>query len=100
MKAFAQKTPLSFKILKNIEDEDEKQEQVHALRALLRSTMMVERLKLVSMAQIARSSSTRAYTGHSANMRHVFEIKNVNLTEYARSFGLYKDVNEKKRPRP
>ena len=46
------------------------------------------------MARVARSSSTRAYAGHSADFRHIFDIKNLNLTEYARSFGLYKVVHE------
>ena len=44
------------------------------------------------MAQIAKNSSTRAYTGHSHEMRPIFDINNLNLTEYARSFGLYKNL--------
>jgi hypothetical protein len=52
--------------------------------------MVDEGTGLKSMAQIARSSSTRAYAGHSSEMRHIFDFKNLNLTEYARSFGLYK----------
>lgn len=46
------------------------------------------------MAKVARSSSTRAYAGHSADFREIFDIKNLNLTEYARSFGIYKVVHE------
>ena len=46
------------------------------------------------MARVARNSSTRAYAGHSADFRHIFDIKNLNLTEYARSFGIYKIVHE------
>jgi hypothetical protein len=46
------------------------------------------------MGRVARSSSTRAYAGHSADFRHIFDIKNLNLTEFARSFGLYKVVHE------
>lgn len=46
------------------------------------------------MARVAKSSSTRAYAGHSAEFRHIFDIKNLNLTEYARSFGIYKIVHE------
>lgn len=46
------------------------------------------------MGRVARSSSTRAYAGHSADFRHIFDIKNLNLTEYARSFGIYKVVQE------
>jgi len=44
------------------------------------------------MGQTARSSSTRAYAGHSSEMRHIFDMKKLNLTEYARSFGLYKQL--------
>lgn len=51
-----------------------------------------ESLNLINMAQIAKNSSTRAYTGHAHEMRSIFDINNLNLTEYARSFGLYKDL--------
>ena len=44
------------------------------------------------MANFARNSSTRAYAGHRHSMRSIFEINNLNLTEFARSFGLYKNV--------
>ena len=47
---------------------------------------------LVSMAQIAKNSSTRAYAGHAHEMRHIFEINRLNLTEFARSFALYKNL--------
>lgn len=50
------------------------------------------------MAQIAKNSSTRAYAGHSHEMRHVFEINNLNLTEFARSFALYKNLMTKGLP--
>jgi len=50
------------------------------------------------MAQIAKNSSTRAYAGHSHEMRHVFEINNLNLTEFARSFALYKNLQTKGLP--
>ena len=46
------------------------------------------------MAKTAQKSSTRAYAGHSASFRHIFDIQKLNLTEYARSFGLYKSVHE------
>jgi hypothetical protein len=79
--------------LKNIEDADEQQESLHRLRQIVRYTMSAnESLNLVNMAQIAKNSSTRAYTGHSAEVRHIFDINNLNLTEFARSFGLYKNV--------
>lgn len=54
-----------------------------------------EALNLINMAQIAKNSSTRAYTGHSSEMRSVFDINNLNLTEFARSFGLYKNIAQK-----
>ena len=47
---------------------------------------------LKELGRDARASSTRAYSGHSAELRHIFDMKNLNLTEYARSFGLYKTV--------
>ena len=53
---------------------------------------MIRDEALKQMGTMARSSSTRAYTGHSASHRHIFDLKNVNLTEFARSFGLYKQV--------
>ncbi len=84
---------LKFKILKNIEDPDEQMESIHRLRQLVRYTMGTnEALNLINMAQIAKNSSTRAYTGHSHEMRSIFDINNLNLTEFARSFGLYKDL--------
>lgn len=44
------------------------------------------------MATIAKNSSVRAYAGHSHEFRHIFNLKNVNLTEFARSYALYKNV--------
>jgi len=54
--------------------------------------MLDESTGLKQSGQTARSSSTRAYAGHSQEMRHIFDLKNLNLTEYARSFGLYKQL--------
>jgi len=54
--------------------------------------MLEESTNLKNLGQTARSSSTRAYAGHSADMRHIFDMKVLNLTEYARSFGLYKQL--------
>ena len=61
---------------------------------MLTKAMLDESKGLQEMAKVARSSSTRAYAGHSAEFRHIFDIKNLNLTEYARSFGIYKVVHE------
>lgn len=44
------------------------------------------------MATVARNSSVRAYAGHSHEFRYIFNIKNINLTEFARSYALYKNV--------
>lgn len=65
---------------------------MHAIRQKLTSIMLDETTGLKEMGQTARSSSTRAYAGHSAEMRHIFDMKKLNLTEYARSFGLYKQL--------
>ena len=54
-----------------------------------------ETLNLINMAQIAKNSSTRAYTGHSSEMRQIFDINKLNLTEFARSFALYKNLAQK-----
>jgi hypothetical protein len=51
-----------------------------------------ESLNLINMAQISKNSSTRAYTGHAHEMRSIFDINSLNLTEFARSFGLYKNL--------
>lgn len=81
-----------FRRLVNIEDVDEQQESLHAVRQHLTALMVDEETGLKNMAQIARSSSTRAYAGHSSEMRHIFDLKQLNLTEFARSFGLYKQL--------
>lgn len=64
-----------FRKLVNIEDKDEQQESLHAIRERLTSTMLDETTSLKQMGQVARSSSTRAYAGHSTEMRHIFDIK-------------------------
>ena len=64
------------------------------MRQMLTRLMLDESKGLQEMARVAKSSSTRAYSGHSAEFRHIFDIKNLNLTEYARSFGIYKVVHE------
>jgi hypothetical protein len=59
---------------------------------MIRKTMQNESYNLINMAKVARSSSSRAYAGHNHEMKSIFEIKNLNLTEFARSFGLYKNI--------
>jgi hypothetical protein len=55
---------------------------------------MVDDVPLREVARVSRSASTRAYAGHSAKLRKIFNVKSLNLTEYARSFALYKTVAE------
>lgn len=64
----------AFRRLVNIEDIDEQQESMHAIRQHLLKMMLDDSMGLKNMGQIARSSSTRAYAGHSAEMRHIFSI--------------------------
>ena len=45
------------------------------------------------LARVAKNSSTRAYAGHTAEFRSVLNKSELNLTEYARSFGIYKVVH-------
>lgn len=85
---------VEFRMLTQIDDLDERQESLHAVRQMLTRLMLDESKGLQEMARVSRSSSTRAYAGHSAEFRHIFDIKNLNLTEYARSFGIYKIVHE------
>lgn len=85
-------TGVSFRQLKAIDDRDEKQESLHVLRQLITNLMMDDSKDLKEMGRLARASSTRAYAGHSNELRHIFNIKNLNLTEFSRSFGLYKTV--------
>jgi hypothetical protein len=85
---------LKFKLRKlmNIEDPDEQHESLHTIRQTITQLMLEEANGLRQLANTARSSSTRAYAGHSSEMRHIFDIKKMNLTEFARSFGLYKQL--------
>ena len=55
--------------------------------------MMDDTKGLKDKARVAKNSSSRAYAGHSAELRHIFDIANLNLTEYARAFGIYKVVH-------
>ena len=55
---------------------------------------MDETKGLKEISKIAKNSSIRAYAGHSAEFRHIFDVKQLNLTEYARSFGIFKVVYE------
>ena len=56
--------------------------------------MMDDSKNMKELARVAKNSSARAYAGHSSEMRHIFAVQNLNLTEYARSFGLYKSVHD------
>jgi hypothetical protein len=85
---------VSFRKLKAIDDKDEEQESLHCLRQMITRLMMDDSKNMKELARVAKNSSTRAYAGHSQEMRHIFAVQNLNLTEYARSFGLYKSVHD------
>lgn len=50
---------------------------------------MTDAKGIKDLARVAKNSSTRAYAGHMADFRHVLNKGDLNLTEYARSFGIY-----------
>ena len=59
------------------------------------TTLMMKDVKgIKDLARVAKNSSTRAYAGHIAEFRHVLNKADLNLTEYARSFGIYKVVHQ------
>lgn len=60
---------------------------------MITSIMMNDQKGLKEKARVAKNSSSRAYAGHSAELRHIFDISNLNLTEYSRAFGIYKVVH-------
>lgn len=55
--------------------------------------MMSDARGIKDLARVAKNSSTRAYAGHAADFRSVLNKTDLNLTEYARSFGIYKVVH-------
>jgi ATP-dependent protease HslVU (ClpYQ) peptidase subunit len=67
---------------------------LHAVRNFLTKIMLDDSKGLKEVAKVAKNSSVRAYAGHSASFRHIFDVKSLNLTEYARSFGIYKVVRD------
>ena len=85
---------VTFRKLKAIDDPDEKQESLHCIRQMITQIMMDETKSLKDKARIAKNSSVRAYAGHSAELKHIFNHMELNLTEYARSFGIYKVVHQ------
>jgi len=84
---------VQFRKLKAIDDADEKQESLHCLRQMMTSLMMSDTKGIKDLARVAKNSSTRAYAGHVAEFRSVLNKGDLNLTEYARSFGIYKVVH-------
>lgn len=83
-----------FRKLKMVDDADEKQESLHCLRGMLTTLMMSDTKNIKDLARVAKNSSTRAYAGHCVEFRHVLNKAELNLTEYARSFGIYKVVHQ------
>ena len=84
----------SFRKLKAIDDVDEQNESIHVLRQVITRYMMDASTNLKEMSRVAKNSSSRAYAGHLSEFKHVLNMSNLNLTEYARSFGIYKIVHE------
>jgi len=84
---------VQFRKLKMIDDIDEKQESLHCLRAMMTTLMMADVKSIKDLARVAKNSSTRAYAGHTVEFRRVLNKAELNLTEYARSFGIYKVVH-------
>lgn len=60
---------------------------------MLTTVMMSDTKGIKDLARVAKNSSTRAYAGHCAEFRHILNKSELNLTEYARSFGIYKVVH-------
>ena len=60
---------------------------------MVTSLMMSDVRGIKDLARVAKNSSTRAYAGHISEFRHVLNKTELNLTEYARSFGIYKVVH-------
>lgn len=67
---------------------------MHCLRQMLTTLMMQDVKGIKDLARVAKNSSTRAYAGHIAEFRHILNKTDLNLTEYARSFGIYKVVHQ------
>ena len=85
---------VKFRKLKAIEDHDEQQESLHCLRQMMTTLMMSDVKGVKDLARVAKNSSTRAYAGHIVEFRPILNKQDLNLTEYARSFGIYKVVHE------
>lgn len=61
---------------------------------MLTTLMLKDAKGIKDLARVAKNSSTRAYAGHAAEFRHVMNKADLNLTEYARSFAIYKAVHD------
>ena len=66
---------------------------MHCLRQMVTSLIMSDVKGIKDLARVAKNSSTRAYAGHTAEFRSILNKAELNLTEYARSFGIYKVVH-------
>ena len=66
---------------------------MHCLRQMVTSLIMSDVKGIKDLARVAKNSSTRAYAGHTAEFRSILNKSELNLTEYARSFGIYKVVH-------
>jgi len=55
--------------------------------------MMSDTKGIKDLARVAKNSSMRAYAGHIQLFKPVLNKMELNLTEYARSYGIYKVVH-------
>ncbi len=60
---------------------------------MMTTLMMSDTKGVKDLARVAKNSSTRAYAGHQVEFRSILNKQDLNLTEYARSFGIYKVVH-------
>lgn len=69
-----------------LQSEDERYEILMFLRIFFKDSIIDDQ-ELLTKARVAHKSALRAYT-----VNKLFSIKELNLTNYARIFGLYKDT--------
>ena len=60
---------------------------------MITAIMMSDTKGIKDLARVAKNSSMRAYAGHIQLFKPVLNKMELNLTEYARSYGIYKVVH-------
>ncbi len=66
---------------------------IHPLQRMIKSYLFKNRDNLL-VARKAFKSSVKSYTTFMKSHKEVFNVKQLNLTRYARSFGLYKETTK------